>query len=103
MLKHLCFLMLICFGGLSAAPANSTPTAVLYYHPSCSHCETVKKYLSKINKTIPMKNTNNPQYQNELRRLGQKSVPTLVIGSKVVSGSTSIINYLEQHPEVLKN
>ncbi len=99
MFKYLCIFMLVCFGGLSAAESN----AALYYHPNCSHCKTVKSYLNQMNMTVPMKNVSNPKYQNELRNLGQKGVPVLVIENKVIGGSTAIINYLKQHPEALSN
>lgn len=78
-----------------------TTSAVLYYNPGCSHCKKVLAYLSKRNKTLLMKNTSNPQYRQELQRLGQRGVPVLVVGSKVVVGGDAIIAYLSQHEELL--
>ncbi|NGX42521.1 MAG: hypothetical protein K940chlam7_00801 [Chlamydiae bacterium] len=79
----------------------TTGTATLYYHPTCSHCKKVLAYLSSVNKTITMKNTSNPTYKQELRNLGQKGVPALKVGSRVIVGSKPIIDYLKQHQEVL--
>ena len=76
--------------------------AVLYYHPSCSHCKKVEAYLQKINKSLIMKNVTNPQYQMELKALGQRGVPVLVVGDEVIIGSTPIISYLTNHQEVLR-
>lgn len=108
MLKALCVFMLLGISG-SVTAANypdtnpsATASAVLYYHPECHHCKKVMSYLSQTNKTLPMKNTNNPKYKDELRRRGQKGVPALVLGSRVIVGSGPIISYLDQHPEILR-
>ncbi len=76
--------------------------AVLYYHPACGHCHKVLGYLSSVKKTLPMKNTSNPKYQIELQNMGQKGVPVLVVNSQVISGANQIIDYLKEHPDLLK-
>lgn len=81
---------------------KQTSTAVLYYHPSCGHCKKVMAYLNQINKTLPMKNTSNPRYRQELKALGQNGVPALAVDSRVIVGADPIISYLKSHPEVLK-
>jgi glutaredoxin len=109
MVKYLTyFIFLISCSGLYAADpykaqhTESAAAAILYYHPNCIHCKTVIKYLNQQNKSVQMRNTSNPEHQAELRRLGQRGVPVLVAGSKVLVGSDQIINYLKEHPEAAK-
>ena len=108
MLKYLSVLALIFYcASVSAQDMylqqhNNSATATLYYHPNCSHCKTVMKYLSQQNKTVQMKNTSNPSYKTELNSMGQRGVPVLVVNGRSIAGSTSIINYLKQNPEVLR-
>lgn len=78
-----------------------TQTAILYYHPSCRHCETVINYLKQNGKALTLKDTSKAVNKSELQRLGQRGVPVLVAGSKVIVGSTPIISYLKQHPEAM--
>ncbi|MFQ5729410.1 MAG: glutaredoxin family protein [Waddliaceae bacterium] len=80
---------------------TETTSVVLYYNPSCSHCKKVLGYLNSRNKSIPMKNTSNPQYRQELRSLGHKGVPVLSVGTRTITGADAIINYLMQHEELL--
>lgn len=108
MFKYLSIFALIFF--CSTLPAqdmysnkhNSSSSAALYYHPNCTHCKTVMRYLSQENKTLQMKNTSNPTYKAELNRMGQRGVPVLVVNGRAIAGSTSIINYLKQNPDVLR-
>ena len=84
---------------------NRRPTAspaTLYFHPSCTHCHKVVEYLKEQNKSIAIKDISNPQYMQEFQAYGQRGVPVLVVGSQVISGSDQILNYLKQHPEVLR-
>lgn len=108
MLKYLSIFALILFcSSLTAQDMyskqnNSSASAILYYHPNCGHCKTVMRYLSQENKTLQMRNTSNPSYKAELNRMGQRGVPVLVVNGRAIAGSTSIINYLKQNPDVLR-
>jgi len=79
----------------------SSVSLVLYYNPSCYHCKSVLAYLHRKNKTVTMKNTASSKNYRELKSLGQKGVPTLVVGTRIISGANSIIAFLEQNSELL--
>ncbi len=110
MYRFLFLAILVCGTTLAMAAAPATQnkaataaqTATLYYHQNCPHCHHVMDYLNQVNKTVSLKNTSNPQYRAELNQLGQKGVPVLVVGSQVITGGDTIINYLKKHPEVLR-
>lgn len=76
--------------------------ATLYYSQNCTHCHKVMDYLKKTRKTVALKDVSNPMYRKELQSYGQKGVPALIVGSEVYLGADQIINYLKQHPEILR-
>ncbi|ADI38346.1 putative glutaredoxin family protein [Waddlia chondrophila 2032/99] len=102
MLKFLnIFFLIFCFATVSAQDFSSkSANPVLYYNPKCPHCKTVMKYLDSQNISVQMKNTSQASYRDELNRMGQRGVPVLVVNGKAIAGSTSIINYLKQHPDI---
>jgi|ERR1700733_1447713 len=81
---------------------STASPATLYFHPNCPHCHKVTDYLKQINKTIAIKDISDPIYKKELQSYGQSQVPVLVVGSQVISGADKIVNYLKEHPEVLR-
>lgn len=76
--------------------------ATLYFHPSCTHCHKVVEYLKQQNKSVAIKDISNPLYMQEFQNYGQRGVPVLVVGSQVITGADQIMNYLKQHPEILR-
>lgn len=100
------FALLFCFSNVNAQDTymrqhSDKAEAVLYYHPQCSHCKTVMKYMNAHNILVNVKNTSNTAYRTELNRLGQRGVPVLVVNGRTIAGSTSIINYLKQNQNTL--
>lgn len=71
-----------------AQAAAKTPVT-LYMVPKCSSCEAARLYLKK--RKVPFNEINvsekNPQAQVEMRKkVGELSVPTITVGSKVMQG-----------------
>ena len=70
-----------------AAAAQKFPV-VLYSVPKCTSCDDARAYLKK--RRIPFSEKNvggNPALQKELMaKVGQLSVPTITVGSKVMNG-----------------
>ena len=76
-------------GNPAAAGAAARSPVTLYMVPKCSSCDEVRAYLKK--RQIPFTEINvsekNLQAQQEMvRKIGQLSVPTITIGSKVMHG-----------------
>jgi len=80
-------------GGDSGSPAAAAAAAkspvTLYMVPKCSPCDMARTYLKK--RGVPFSEINvsekNPQAQQEMvKKLGELSVPTIVVGSKVMQG-----------------
>lgn len=82
----------------SAGAASTDPTAAeaaakgpvtLYMIPKCSPCDAARAYLQK--RKVPFTEVNvsekNPQGQEAMRKkVGELSVPTITVGSKVMQG-----------------
>ena len=80
-------------GGDSGSPASAEAAAkspvTLYMVPKCSSCDTARIYLKQ--RGVPFTEINvsekNPQAQQEMvRKIGELSVPTITVGSKVMQG-----------------
>jgi glutaredoxin len=74
---------------------NQQATPTLYYDPACSHCHKVLEYVEKNDISIVKKNIRNDSYKQELINLGARSVPVLVVNSRMITGSSPIIAYLD--------
>jgi glutaredoxin len=79
--------------GLSSEPAAADAAAkapvTLYMVPKCSPCDMARAYLKK--RGVPFSEINvsekNPQAQQEMvKKIGELSVPTITVGSKVMQG-----------------
>jgi len=75
-------------GGSAADEAAEKNPIVLYSTPSCSACNSARAYLQS--RGIPFEDKNvegNGELQQELKKkAGEISVPTILIGSKVMRG-----------------
>jgi glutaredoxin len=80
-------------GGVSGSPAAAEAAAkspvVLYMVPKCIPCDMARTYLKQ--RGVPFHEINvsekNPEAQQEMvKKYGQLSVPTIIIGSKVMQG-----------------
>ena len=98
MIKYLVAIFVI-FASFSLSAGEGSGNATLYYSSSCGHCTKVLSYMRRNNISISKKNISNPQYKQELRRLGHKGVPVLVVGGRTIVGSTNIISYFGSHSE----
>lgn len=73
----------------SAAVAAAKAPVTLYMIPKCSPCDAARTYLKK--RKVPFTEVNvsekNPQGQEAMRKkVGELSVPTITVGSKVMQG-----------------
>lgn len=73
----------------AAAEAAAKAPVTLYMIPKCSPCDAARAYLKK--RKVPFSEVNvsekNPQGQEAMRKkVGELSVPTLTVGSKVMQG-----------------
>lgn len=73
----------------SAAEAAAKAPVTLYMIPKCSPCDAARAYLKK--RKVPFTEVNvsekNPQGQEAMRKkVGELSVPTITVGSKVMQG-----------------
>ena len=77
---------------------KNTNNLVLYQKESCPYCGIVRKKLSQLNQPVLLvpveKNGDDRKALIELS--GQKSVPTLAHGDKIVTGSQQILAYLDE-------
>ena len=76
-------------GSPEAAEAAAKSPVTLYMVPKCSSCDAARVYLKK--RGVPFTEVNvsekNPQAQQEMRKkIGELSVPTITVGSKVMQG-----------------
>ncbi|HWR88542.1 MAG TPA: glutaredoxin family protein [Acidiferrobacterales bacterium] len=76
-------------GSPAAAEAAAKSPVMLYMVPKCSSCDAARVYLKK--RGVPFTEVNvsekNPQAQQEMRKkIGELSVPTITVGSKVMQG-----------------
>jgi glutaredoxin len=71
-----------------ASDAAQNFPVVLYTVPNCSPCDEARTYLKKRRIPFSEKNVgNNPVLQKEMiAKVGQLSVPTITVGSKVMNG-----------------
>lgn len=71
----------------------------LYINSKCPYCHKVTDYLKEQGRTIPTKNTQDPEVRAELIKIGGKSqVPCLVIDGQALYESNEIIHWLKTHP-----
>ena len=73
----------------ATAEAVAKAPVTLYMVPKCSPCDAARLYLKK--RKVPFNEINvsekNPQAQEEMRKkVGELSVPTITVGSKVMQG-----------------
>lgn len=73
--------------GDASDPAQKFPV-VIYTVPKCSSCDDARTYLKKRHVPFSEKSVgNNPALQKEMiEKVGQLSVPTITVGSKVMNG-----------------
>jgi glutaredoxin len=73
--------------GESAAAAEKFPI-VIYTTPKCASCDLARAYLEKRKAPYSEKNVeSDPKLQEELKKkAGALSVPTIMVGSKVMNG-----------------
>jgi len=76
-------------GSPAAAEAAVKSPVTLYMVPKCSPCDMARTYLRK--RGVPFSEINvsekNPQAQQEMvKKIGELSVPTIMVGSKVMQG-----------------
>jgi glutaredoxin len=76
-------------GSPAAAEAAAKAPVTLYMVPKCSPCDMARTYLKK--RGVPFSEINvsekNPQAQQEMvKKIGELSVPTITVGSKVMQG-----------------
>lgn len=76
-----------------------SPVLLLYYKPSCPFCRKVLDFLSKRNKTVPLKDISKEEgARDELQHLGGKvQVPCLFIDGKALYESDEIIDWLKKY------
>ncbi len=100
-------LILSCAGFSSSPPVQTVatqqkPVIMLYYATYCPYCEEVMDYLDSIKKTVPMKNIDNPDAKNELRKLGGRvAVPCLIVDGEAIYDSDRVIDWLSSHQQFL--
>jgi hypothetical protein len=102
MLKFLTVMMMFLFSAQLMAENNAPSNVVLYYSPTCGHCQKVLSYLQKEHKTVSMKNIKESTGYREYKSLGVSGVPVLVVDGHIIQGDVGIINYFKDHPEVLR-
>lgn len=80
-------------GGRGTEAADSSPAAdaapvTIYTTPTCSACDSVRSHLQKRGVPFEEKNVEgNGELQQELKaKAGELSVPTILVGSKVMRG-----------------
>ena len=67
----------------------------LYYKKSCPYCVKVLRFLDANGITLDLRDTMQPDNQNDLVRIGgKKQVPCLVIKGRPLYESEDIISYL---------
>lgn len=76
-------------GNPAAAEAAAKAPVTLYMVPKCNPCDAARLYLK--NRGVPFTEINvsekNPQAQQEMvKKVGELSVPTITVGSKVMQG-----------------
>ena len=76
-------------GGPATAEASAKAPVTLYMVPKCSPCDQARVYLKK--RGVPFTEINvsekHPQAQQEMvKKIGELSVPTITVGSKVMQG-----------------
>ncbi len=89
---------------LKAEETTSSSNVMLYYTPTCPHSVRVIAYLEKIGKTIPMTNLKEqPQAKADLRAVlgNELRVPCLVVNGRPILGEEPIMEWIQDHPEML--
>lgn len=76
-------------GSPAATEAATKSPVTLYMVPKCSPCDAARVYLKK--RGVPFTEINvsekNPQAQQEMvKKIGELSVPTITVGSKIMQG-----------------
>ena len=76
-------------GSAAGVPAATKSPVTLYAVPKCSSCDMARTYLKK--RGVPFTEINvsekYPQAQQEMvKKIGELSVPTITVGSKVMQG-----------------
>ena len=76
---------------------------MLFYSPWCPYSQKVLNYLTKIHKSVPMRNIqNDPAGKEILKNQGGKGqVPCLFIDGKALYESDDIIQWLSEHKDAL--
>ena len=70
----------------------------LYYTPSCPYCGKVLRFMEENRIEIPLKNTYDEKFRQELIKIGgQSQVPCLVIDGQALYESDDIIQWLGEH------
>lgn len=68
---------------------------VLYYKGSCPYCVKVLKFIEANDIQVELRDTLDPQNQNDLIKIGGKrQVPCLIIDGTALYESDDIIRYL---------
>lgn len=80
---------------------HTYPELILYYSLECPHCIRVMDYLSKLNKSVEIKDiSDSKEVKEELRVIGGKSqVPCLTIDGKALYESLDIIRWISENKE----
>jgi glutaredoxin len=76
-------------GSPAAAEAAAKSPVTLYMAPKCSPCDAARAYLKQ--RGVPYREIDvsekNPEAQQEMiKKVGQLSIPTITVGSKVMNG-----------------
>lgn len=77
------------------------PNLILYYSLNCPYCLRVMDYLSKLNKSVEIKDiSDSMEAKEELRVIGGKAqVPCLTIDGKALYESLDIIRWISENKE----
>lgn len=74
------------------------PELTLYTMDTCSYCQKVLRFLKQNDITVPVKNTENSSYRQELLKIGGKTqTPCLVVDGKAVYESEDIIAWFKKN------
>ena len=78
---------------------------MLFYSPWCPYCQKVLTYLTRIHKSVPMRNIQNDPAGKEIliREGGKGQVPCLFIDGKPLYESDDIIQWLSDHTDSLSD
>jgi glutathione S-transferase len=91
----------LCF--LLCTYANEKPSLILYYAPYCPYSQQVLVHLQKMRKSISLKNVKtDAKAKEELKKIGGiLEVPCLVIDNYALYKSDAIIDWLNEHDNLL--